>query len=108
LKLLPAGASLAPVFIVQFTAERIGEYQRMARSLRAVGIGAEVYPDPKKLGQQFQYAEKRGHKLGLIAGPDDFAKGTWNVKDLAKREEKKGVPDAEVVTLVQSMLAVHV
>ena len=108
LKLLKGTATPAPVFIVQFTAERIGDYQRMARTLRAAGIGAEVFPDAKKLGQQFQYAEKRGHKIALIAGPDDFAAGTWNVKDLAKREEKKGVPDAEVAAMVQSMLAVDV
>ena len=25
-------------------------------------VMAEVFPDAKKLGQQFQYAEKRGHK----------------------------------------------
>jgi histidyl-tRNA synthetase len=108
LKLLKSTATPAPVFIVQFTADRIGDYQRMARSLRAAGIGAEVFPDTKKLGQQFQYAEKRGHKIALIAGPDDFAAGTWNVKDLAKHEEKKGVPDAEVAALVRAMLAVFV
>ncbi len=108
LKLLKGTATPAPVFIVQFSAERIGEYQRMARTLRAAGIGAEVFPDAKKLGQQFQYAEKRGHKLALIAGPDDFAKGTWNVKDLATRAEKKGVPETEVAATVQSMLAVPV
>ena len=86
LKLLKTGEGAAPVFIVQFSADRTGEYQRMARILRAASIGAEVYPDAKKLGQQFQYAEKRGHKIALIAGPDDFAAGTWNVKNLAKRE----------------------
>jgi histidyl-tRNA synthetase len=106
MQLLKSTATPAPVFIVQFTADRIGEYQRMARSLRSVGIGAEVFPDAKKLGQQFQYAEKRGHKIALIAGPDDFAAGTWNVKDLAKREEKKGVPEGEVAALIQSMLPV--
>lgn len=104
LKLLKTTATPAPVFIVQFSADRIGEYQAMARRLRALGIGVEVFPDPKKLGQQFQYAEKRGFKIALIAGPDDFAAGTWNVKDLAKREEKKGVADADVAPLVQAML----
>jgi histidyl-tRNA synthetase len=104
LKLLKKTATPAPVFILLFNAERVGEYQKMARSLRAAGVGVEVFCDPKKLGQQFQYAEKRGFKIGLIAGPDDFAKGTWNVKDLLTREEKKGVPDAEVVALVRSML----
>ncbi len=106
LNLLQKTGTPAPVFIVQFSAERIGEYQKMARSLRAAGIGAEVFPDAKKLGQQFQYAEKRGFKIALIAGPDDFAKGSWNVKDLAKREEKKGVPDAEVLGIVRALLAV--
>jgi histidyl-tRNA synthetase len=108
LKLLKSSTTPASVFIVQFSADRVGEYQRMARVLRAADIGAEVFPDAKKIGQQLQYAEKRGFKLALIAGPDDFARGTWNVKDLAKREEKKGVPDAEVPALVQSMLTVYV
>ena len=83
LNLLQKSSTPAPVFIVQFSADRIGEYQRMARSLRAAGIGAEVFPDAKKIGQQSQYAEKRGHRIGLIAGPGDFAAGPWNVKDLA-------------------------
>ncbi len=104
LKLLPGTSTTAPVFIVQFSPDRIGDYQGMARRLRNEGIGAEVFPDAKKIGQQFQYAEKRGHKIGLIAGPDDFAAGTWNIKDLAKREERKGVPDADVVATVKSML----
>jgi histidyl-tRNA synthetase len=106
LKLLKSSATPAPVFIVQFSADRVGEYQAMARRLRAAGIGAEVFTDAKKIGQQFQYAEKRGHRFALIAGPDDFAAGTWNVKNLATREEKKGVPDAEVIEHVKSMLAV--
>lgn len=106
LKLLDGTRAPAPVFIIQFTPQFLGEYQRMARALRAAGIGAELFPEPKKIGQQFQYAEKRGHKIALIAGPDDFAKGTWNVKELATREEKKGVPEAEVAALVRKMLGV--
>ncbi len=88
LKMLPKVGTPAPVLITQFAADRLGDYQRIARTLRAHGIGCEVYPDAKKLGAQFQYAEKRGFKLALIAGPDEFAKGEWKIKDLAKREEK--------------------
>ncbi len=104
LKLLQKVGTPAPVFIVQFSADRIGEYQGMARRLREQGIGVEVFPDAKKLGPQFQYAEKRGFKVALIAGPDDFANGTWNVKDLAKREEKKAVLDADVLNVVRGLL----
>ena len=94
----------APVMITQFVADRIGEYQRVARALRAAGIGAEVYPDAKKLGAQFQYAEKRGFQAALIAGPDEFADGVWKVKDLAKREEQT-VSEAELVPTLKRLIA---
>jgi histidyl-tRNA synthetase len=93
LHLLPKSATAAPVLLVQFTPERLGDYQKMARSLRAAGIGVEVYPDAKKVGQQLQYAEKRGFAVALIAGPDEFAQGVWKVKDLAHRQEFPAPPD---------------
>jgi histidyl-tRNA synthetase len=105
MKLLPTAATPAPVFVVQFDAARLGEYQAMARTLRAAGIGAEVFPDAKKLGQQLQYAEKRGFRAALIAGSKEFEKGVWNVKDLAARTETT-VPQAEVVAAVRNLLSV--
>jgi histidyl-tRNA synthetase len=103
LKLLETTATPAPVFMVQFSAERLGDYQKMARSLRAAGVGVLVYPEAKKVGAQLQFAEKRGFKLALIAGPDEFAQGVWKIKDLAKREEKT-VSDGEALSLIQSVL----
>lgn len=87
LKLLGTAATPAAVLLVQFQESDLGAYQAMARSLRAAGIGVEVFPDAKKIGPQLQYAEKRGFKLALIAGPDELSKGVWKIKDLAKREE---------------------
>ena len=103
LKLLPTGSTTAPVLLLQFRAEDLGHYQKMARSLRAEGIGVEVYPEAKKLGQQFQYAEKRGFRAALIAGPDEIAQGMWKVKDLAKREETAW-PAAEVAGALRRLL----
>ena len=93
----------APVFVVQFDAGRLGDYQRIARALRAAGIGAEVYPDAKRIGPQLQYAEKRGFKLALIAGSDEFAKGVWKVKDLAKRTEEP-VIETELISVIGRLL----
>jgi histidyl-tRNA synthetase len=87
LKLLDKVATPAPVLMVQFASERLAEYARMAAGLRAAGIGVELYPEAKKVGQQLQYAERRGFRVALIAGPDEFARGVWKVKDLARREE---------------------
>jgi histidyl-tRNA synthetase len=77
LNLLQKASATAPVLVVQFSADRLGEYEKMARALRAAGIGVEVYPDAKKIGQQLQYAEKRGIAVALIAGPDVFTQGVW-------------------------------
>ncbi len=103
LDLLPKTATPAPVLVVQFDAARLGEYQKMARSLRAEGIGVEVFPEAKKVGQQLQYAEKRGFRAALIAGPDEFTKQVWKVKDLAQREEKT-VSSGEVAAAIQAIL----
>ncbi len=103
LKLLPRTATPAPVLVVQFDAARLGDYQRLARALRAEGIGVEVYPEAKKLGQQLKYAEGRGFRVALIAGENEFAQGVWQVKDLARREQAT-VPEAEVARAVRGVI----
>jgi histidyl-tRNA synthetase len=96
-------ATPAPVLVVQFSAEHLGDYQRMARTIRAAGIGVEVYPDAKKIGQQLQYAERRGHRVALIAGPDEFSQGAWKVKNLAQRSEET-VAEADLLARLKSLL----
>jgi histidyl-tRNA synthetase len=97
-------ATPAPVIVFCQAMECLGDYQRIAGCLREAGIGVEVYPEQKKLGQQFQYAERRGHKLALIARPDEIAKHLWNVKVLAAQEQQDGVPEAELIETVRKLL----
>ncbi len=102
-KVLPKVSTPAPVLIVQFLGERVGDYQRLARVLRAVGIGAEVYPDPVKIGKQLQYASDRGFRVAVVAGSAEFERGEWKVKNLASREEK-AVPESGIVEAVRAAL----
>ena len=102
--LLTGQTTPAQVLVVNFDAARLGDYQRIARALRAAGVSTEVYPDAKKVGQQLAYAEKRGFKLAVIAGPAEFEQGVWKVKDLAKREER-AISDSEIVWTVQSAVS---
>jgi histidyl-tRNA synthetase len=104
LKLLPTASTPAPVLVVQFDAARLGDYQRVARLLRAEGVGVEVYPDAKKIGQQLAYAEKRGFRLALIAGGNEFSQGVWKLKDLAARQETT-VAEADLVKAVKTALS---
>lgn len=107
MELLPKAATTAPVLVLLFDMARLGDYQRIARHLRAAGIAVEVYPEAKKLGSQFQYAERRGVRIGLIAGGDEFAKGVWKVKDLVKREEKT-VPESDLVAAINEILGTKI
>jgi histidyl-tRNA synthetase len=111
LGLLEKVATPAPVLMVQFSAERLGDYERMARQLRAGGIGVEVYPEAKKLGAQLKYAVTRGFRVALIAGPDELARGVWQMKDLAqkvpkgqKAPEGQKVPEAQVAAAIRTIL----
>jgi histidyl-tRNA synthetase len=105
LNLLPKVSTPAPVLVVQFSADRLGDYQKMARTLRAEGIGVEVFPEAKKVGQQLKYADQRGFKAALIAGPDEFAQGVWNVKDLKSTTQREKVLEGQVAAVIREMLA---
>ncbi|MBX3397869.1 MAG: histidine--tRNA ligase [Gemmataceae bacterium] len=100
---LTGASSPAHVLVFNLGADHLGEYQKLAKTLRDVGLAVEVYPDPKKLGQQFQYAEKRGHRVGVIAGEQEIANGTVKIKDLMKKEETT-VSNIEIATAVQQLL----
>jgi histidyl-tRNA synthetase len=103
LNLLPKTSTPAPVLIVNFDAAYLGDYQRLARNLRETGIGVEVYPESKKIGQQLQYGSARGFRIALIAGPDEFAQGTWKVRNMESREEK-AVPAGEIIAAAKSQM----
>jgi histidyl-tRNA synthetase len=63
-------------------------YHGIARALRAAGIAAEVYPDRRKLAQQFSYAERKGIPLAVIVGSEEATAGTAQVRDLGSRESR--------------------
>jgi len=93
----------AQVLVLNFDSQYLGHYQRVARTLRAAGVGVEVYPEVKRVKAQFEYADKRGFRVALIAGGDEFTNGVWKVKDMAKREEAT-VPETDVLATVQAAL----
>ncbi len=100
-------ATPAPVFIPYFDRDRLHDYLRLAAALRAAGIGVEVYPEPKKLGQQLKYADRRGFRIALIAGQQEFERGVCQLKDLAtaSQQDVPLEPDAaSVITAVRGLL----
>jgi len=86
LKMIEPVRTPAEVFVPFFAATRLGDYLRLAAELRSAGLGVEVYAEPKKLGKQLQYADKRGYRIALVAGDEEFTANQCQVKNLASGE----------------------
>ncbi|HUS37905.1 MAG TPA: ATP phosphoribosyltransferase regulatory subunit, partial [Pirellulales bacterium] len=100
LGMLADTATPAPVFIPLFDTDRLHDYLKLAAKLRAAGIGVEIYHEPKKLGQQLKYADRRGHRLALIAGSNEFEAGTCQLKDLATGDTQEISLDSNAAALI--------
>ena len=94
----------AEIFIPLFVADRRNDYLRLAAGLRTAGFGVELYPEAKKLGKQLQYADRRGFRVALIIGTDEFSAGQCQVKNLAKGESTT-VELTEVAAEIRRQLA---
>jgi histidyl-tRNA synthetase len=104
LGLLPKTQTPAPVFLPYFAADKLHEYLQFAATLRAAGLGVELYPEPKKLGQQLKYADSRGFRIAVIIGNDEFASGRCQLKELATGTSHD-VPLAEATAKLKELLA---
>ncbi len=72
----------APVFLPWFDPDRLNDYVAFAARLRAAGVGVELYPEPRKLKAQLQYADRRGFPFAIVIGSDEWAAGNCQVKAL--------------------------
>ncbi|RIK78012.1 MAG: histidine--tRNA ligase [Planctomycetota bacterium] len=104
LGMLPKAATPAEALVAYFDAERLHDYLALAALVRKSGIGVEVYPEPKKLGQQLKYADHRGFRVALIAGSNELAAGQCQVKDL-KSGTSEAVALADVPAAIARLLA---
>ena len=103
LGLVKSASTPAPVLVVQFDEQRLGDYQRIARMLRSQGIGAEVYPEARAMKKQLKYANRKGFEIAVIAGEDEFIAGKWMVKDLRSSDQAE-IAEADLVSHIDTLL----
>jgi histidyl-tRNA synthetase len=115
-----------PVVVTVFDRDRIADYQRMVSNLRAANIRAELYlGNPKNMGNQLKYADRRASPCVLMQGSDEKARNEVTIKDLilgaeiageaSEREDylKKqaeaqfAVPEDGLVEAVRALLTRH-
>lgn len=58
----------------------------MGTELRNAGIPTEVYLEKARIGNQLKYADKKGFKIAIIAGENEFSENTVQIKDLITGE----------------------
>ena len=105
LKLLETPRTVSRVLVTIFSGDLIAESLTLVSRLRQAGIPAEVYLGGKfKLGDQLQYAGKKGIPLAAIAGPDEVQAGTVTLRHMATRNTVT-VPQAELALAVASLLS---
>jgi histidyl-tRNA synthetase len=101
--LRPLARTPAEVLVTTLDPEAVPRYLAIAAELRARDINTEVYLERAKIGKQFEYANKKGFRIAVTAGADEFTRGTVKVKDLATQRESD-VALGAVATHVKQML----
>ena len=82
-----------------------GYYHGLAQKLQKRGFSCEVYPEQKKLGKQFNYAEKKGIPSAIIVGEDEKKSGTVTCKDLDQRKNYENLSFDEAISVLQSIVS---
>jgi histidyl-tRNA synthetase len=99
----PLARTPAEVLVTTLDPDAVPRYLAIAAELRARDINTEVYLERAKIGKQFEYANKKGFRIAITAGAEEFGRGTVKVKDLAAQREID-VALGEVATRVKQML----
>ena len=121
----PRPVAFGPVVVTVFDKDRIADYQKMVATLRNAHIRAELYlGNPKNMGNQLKYADRRNSPCVIIQGSDEKARGEVQIKDLIEgakaaaaiasnaewretRPAQFAVPEERIVEAVREVLARH-
>jgi histidyl-tRNA synthetase len=121
----PQPVAFGPVVVTVFDKDRVADYQKMVATLRNADIRAELYlGNPKNMGNQLKYADKRNSPCVIIQGSDEKARNEVQIKDLIEgakaaaaiasnqewretRPAQFAVPQDKLVEAVREVLARH-
>jgi histidyl-tRNA synthetase len=92
--------SYAKAVIACVREEDGGACQSLAALFREGGIPCEVFLEPRKLGQQFMAAEKKGARWVLIPGEKPLE--TLTLRELSTRTNREGLSPGEVLDIIRN------
>ncbi|MCR5288793.1 MAG: histidine--tRNA ligase [Treponema sp.] len=77
--------------------EHAVHYQRIASMLRAKGVAVEVFPEAKKMGQQYAVTEAKCVPWGILINDTNACDNTLTLKNLKTREQFENISIEEAV-----------
>lgn len=77
-------------------------YQKVAAGLRAKGVNVEVFPEAKKMNQQYNVTEAKGMVWGILMNKDEIASNTFTLKNLKTRQMHSGMDVEKAAELILS------
>jgi histidyl-tRNA synthetase len=102
-KIVGASQSTVHALVALIDDAELPRLLALGSELRAAGLATEVQLEPKKLGKQFQYADRAGIRFVLVVGASEIEKGVVSVKDMRLGTQVE-VPRAEVArTLTRAL-----
>ena len=84
--LQPLPRTPAEVLVTTMDPKYLEKYLAMAQRLRQAGINTEVYLEEAKLRNQLAYADRKGFRVAVIAGENEFAQDEVQIKNLATQQ----------------------
>ncbi len=97
-------ATPADVLVTVMDRDRLSHHLAIAAELRGAGIATELYTEPRKIGDQLKYAARKGFRAAILAGTDEIAAGTVQMKLLATGEQRQ-VPREGLLAALRAALA---
>ena len=94
----PADALILPM------TEDLSSAVQLATALRAAGLRAQLYTEPKKFKAKMNYADKLGVPFVLFLGEDEISAGVVSVKNMVSGEQVK-VSTQDAIALISAAVA---
>lgn len=83
-------------------AEHAAGYQKIAAKLRKNRISTEVFPEAKKMGQQYTIAERKNIPWGILCSEEQLKNSTLTLKNLKTREQFEDITVQKAAEIILS------
>ena len=87
--LRPPSRTPAEVLVTTMDPRYLDRYLAFGRQLRDANMNTEVYLEVAKLDKQLVYADRKGFRVAVIAGENEFARNVAQLKNLSTKTARE-------------------